>query len=193
MSGINIYADAKHRHGVIDSQIKGRQNLMDANTALLDLKVSLDQLPIFFEAINRNQLAIKSIFPTVSRLRVQVDELLEHTNYVIEERNEEFLEKLRSDPNGGKAPTILKKQDKTWKPSYFNPDPLAWPIYDSPTIPIPTAQCQATIGGTVFFPVLVPDECMTIPTRERSDGTVEIIPHDEHMEMLRKKYEQGQL
>ena len=95
MSIINIYADAKHRHGVIERQINANQNLMESNTALLELKVTLDELPIFFKAINRNQLALKSILPSVSALQIQVAELLEHTNYKIEESNKEFLKKLR--------------------------------------------------------------------------------------------------
>lgn len=74
--------------------------------------------------------------------------------------------------------------------------PLPKELIYPPNMAKPTAQCQSSYGTPTFMGFIrkpIPDECMHIPTRERPDGTMEIIPHDEHMEMLRKKYKQDQI
>jgi len=92
VAGVNLYSDHRDRKELLTYQVDDLQNTLANQTTS---ETTLNTLKLALEAIDKNQQAVKSLLPSMSRLQQQVAELLEHTNFVIEERNEEFLKKIR--------------------------------------------------------------------------------------------------
>lgn len=100
MAIINVYADHKDSQLLFKYQLEYIQNRSEIASTLISY-------PVMLEAVRSNRDVNQSIFKNVLKIENQVNELIEHTNYKIEESNKVFLEKLRADPKHGKSQDVV--------------------------------------------------------------------------------------